>query len=144
MIPFDRLLVTRRHSPATSSLPTVAVRLLWRLSLSRPHSLIHASIALLLASLPSSDTAVALLPTVTTLLLRGSDVVICYPASCFTAIVGYGLVGIGGLGVFGDDVPSVQETWDVPKHAEEDVDERISGAETGFDPDYGVLVGDSE
>ena len=35
-----------------------------------------------------------------------------------------GFVGVRGvfLGVFGDDVPGVKETWDVAEHAEEDVD----------------------
>lgn len=93
MIPPDRLLVTRRHRPATSSLPTIGSRLLlllllWRrrrrrlsLSLSRFHTLVHAAVALLLASLASSDTAVALLPTATTLLLRESDIIVCYSSS---------------------------------------------------------------
>lgn len=49
----------------------------------------------------------------------------------------------GWIGVFGYDVPSVEEAGDETKHAEEDVDEGVEGAETGFDPyrewweDYG-------
>lgn len=40
-----------------------------------------------------------------------------------------------GLRVQRDDVPGVQQTRDVAEHAEEDVDERVGGADAGFDPD---------
>lgn len=39
------------------------------------------------------------------------------------------------LGVLGDDVPGVQEAGDETEHTEEDVDERVGGAEAGLDPD---------
>ena len=41
-----------------------------------------------------------------------------------------------GVGVFGDDVPGVEEAGDVAECGEEDVDEGVGGAEAGFDPYY--------
>jgi len=40
------------------------------------------------------------------------------------------------VGVFGDDVPAVEEARQEAEHAEEDVDEGVGGAEAGFYPDW--------
>lgn len=39
------------------------------------------------------------------------------------------------VGVFGDDVPGVDEAGEETEHAEEDVDEGVGGAETCLYPD---------
>ena len=52
-----------------------------------------------------------------------------------------GIVGRDGsvfvfwIGVFGDDVPGVEEAREVAEGAEGEVDEGVGGAETDFDPD---------
>lgn len=47
-----------------------------------------------------------------------------------TLVAGYGLVFIiVGFRVEGDDVPGVEEAWDVAEGAEKDVDEAVSGAD---------------
>ena len=71
-------------------------------------------------------------------------IVVCDP-SVLALVVGYGLVFVVvGFRVEGDDVPSVKEAWDVAEGAEEDVDEAISGADAGFDPncDWGEEDGE--
>ena len=56
--------------------------------------------------------------------------------SVLALVIGYGLVFIVvGFGVEGDDVPGVDEAGDVAEGAKEDVDEAVSGADAGFDPD---------
>lgn len=56
--------------------------------------------------------------------------------SVLTLVIGYGLVFIVvGFGVEGDDVPGVDQAGDVAEGAQEDVDEAVSGADAGFDPD---------
>ena len=39
------------------------------------------------------------------------------------------------LGIFGDDVPGVQQARDEAEHAEADVDEGVGGTDAAFDPD---------
>lgn len=51
---------------------------------------------------------------------------------------GDGLIVGGFLGVFGDDVPSVEEAGDEAEAAESNVDEGVGGADAGFDPDCGT------
>ena len=46
----------------------------------------------------------------------------------------------GDVGVFGDDVPGVQEAGEEAKTAEGEVDEGVDGAEAGFHPDCGGEV----
>jgi len=68
-----------------------------------------------------------------------ADVVICYTTALLGFVVRDGFVVI--LGVLGYDVPCVEEAWEVAEDAEEDIDERVGGAEAGFDPNYiGLLV----
>jgi hypothetical protein len=50
------------------------------------------------------------------------------------AILGQRLIFVGWLGILGDQVPCVNEAGNVAKTAEEDVDKRISAAETALDP----------
>lgn len=61
-----------------------------------------------------------------------ADVVICYTTALLGFIVRDSFVVI--LGVLGYDVPCVEEAREVAEDAEEDVDERVGGAEAGFDP----------
>ena len=62
-------------------------------------------------------------------------IVIC-DSPVLALVARYGLIFvIVGLGVKGDDVPGVDETWEVAEGAEEDVDEAVGGADAGFDPD---------
>lgn len=62
-------------------------------------------------------------------------IVVSNPA-VLALVVGYGLVFIVvGFGIERDDIPGVKEAWDVAEGAEEDVDEAVSGADAGFDPD---------
>lgn len=42
---------------------------------------------------------------------------------------------VGGLGVDRDDVPGVDETWEVGKTAERDVDQAVGGADAALHPD---------
>jgi len=51
------------------------------------------------------------------------------------AIIRDGLVLVGRLGEFGNDVPGVEETWDVSEDAEQNVDERVCAADSALDPD---------
>lgn len=46
------------------------------------------------------------------------------------AVFGVGDDTRASAGVFGDDVPGVNHTWDVAKHTKSEVDEEISGAES--------------
>lgn len=51
-------------------------------------------------------------------------------------VVGYGLVFMFvGFRIEGDDIPGVKEAWNVAEGAEENVDEAVSCADAGFDPD---------
>lgn len=50
------------------------------------------------------------------------------------AILGQRLIFVGWLGILGDQIPCVNEAGNVAKTAEEDVDKRISTAETALDP----------
>lgn len=43
------------------------------------------------------------------------------------------------VGVFGDDVPGVEEARKETKTAESEVDEGVDGAEAGLDPDCGEV-----
>ena len=49
---------------------------------------------------------------------------------------GNSLVFVFGIGVFGDDVPCVEEAGEVAEGAEGEVDEGVGGADADFDPDY--------
>lgn len=55
-------------------------------------------------------------------------------AAAGLGVLGENVVGLE-LGVLGDDIPGVEEAGDEAEHTEEDVDEGVSGAETGLDPD---------
>jgi hypothetical protein len=44
------------------------------------------------------------------------------------------------VGVFGNNVPGVQEAGDVAERAEEEVEQGVEGAETALDPDCRRLV----
>ena len=56
-------------------------------------------------------------------------------SSILALIVGNALVFvIVGFGVEGDDVPGMQQAGNVAEGAEKDVDEAVSGADAGFDP----------
>lgn len=46
-----------------------------------------------------------------------------------------------GVGELGDDVPRVEEAGHEAERAEEDVDERVGGADAALDPDCGGEVG---
>lgn len=59
------------------------------------------------------------------------------------AVVRQRFVLVGWLGVFGDDVPCVQQAGDVAEDAEEDVDEGVGAADAALDPDCGRLVENS-
>lgn len=52
------------------------------------------------------------------------------------AVVRQRLVLVRRLGVFGDDVPGVQQARDVAEDAEEDVDEGVGAADAALDPDW--------
>lgn len=57
-------------------------------------------------------------------------------SSILAPVAGNGLVFVFvGFRVEGDDVPGMQQAGDVAKGAEQDVDEAVSGADAGFDPD---------
>lgn len=62
-----------------------------------------------------------------------------YDYICYTSIlcVGYVLVVVILIGILGDYVPGVEETREKSEHAEENVDERVGGAEAAFYPDCG-------
>lgn len=64
----------------------------------------------------------------------GLDVDVCDSAAF--AVVGDGLVLVGGLGVLCDDVPGVEEAWEEAEEAEADVDEGVGATEAALDPDY--------
>lgn len=64
----------------------------------------------------------------------GLDVDVCDSATF--AVVGDGLVLVGGLGVLGDDVPGVKQAWDEAEDAEADVDEGVGATDAALDPDY--------
>lgn len=51
------------------------------------------------------------------------------------AVIGDGLVFVGGLGELGDDVPGVKKAGDEAEDAEEDVDERVGAADAALHPD---------
>jgi len=61
------------------------------------------------------------------------DVDVCDSAAF--AIVGDGLILVGGLGELGDDVPSMEKAGDEAEEAEENVDERVGAADATLDPD---------
>ena len=73
------------------------------------------------------------------------DIIIRHPLlllRLLAALAGLRIAGAGqvfvlvvGLRVEGDDVPGVQQAGDVAEHQEEDVDERVGGADARFDPD---------
>ena len=44
------------------------------------------------------------------------------------------LIPIPLVRVAGDDVPSVNEAWNITKTAERNIDKRVSCAEAAFDP----------
>lgn len=70
-----------------------------------------------------------------------ADVVICDAAAVGAALsfrVGDHFVVVVPFGGADDDVPCVQQAGEVAKQAEEDIDQGVDGAETGFDPDCGV------
>lgn len=50
-------------------------------------------------------------------------------------MLGQRFVLVGGFGVFGNDVPGVQETRDKAENTKKNVDERIGAADATFDPD---------
>jgi hypothetical protein len=62
------------------------------------------------------------------------DVNVCDSAAF--AIVGDGLILVGGLGELGDDVPSMEKAGDEAEEAEKNVDERVGAADATLDPDY--------
>jgi hypothetical protein len=51
-----------------------------------------------------------------------------------------GVVGLGGIGELGDNVPGVQEARDEAETAEEEINERVGRAETRLDPDWWGLA----
>jgi hypothetical protein len=50
-------------------------------------------------------------------------------------IMWQGLVLVGRLRIFGDDVPCMDKAGDVGETAEKDVDKRVGAAETALYPD---------
>jgi hypothetical protein len=69
------------------------------------------------------------------LLLRRPNIIVRH-RSPLAAVVNAFIGVIAGFGVFGDDVPRVEETGDVAEDAEADVYEGVGGAEAAFDPDW--------
>lgn len=65
--------------------------------------------------------------------LRALDVDVGNTAAL--AIIGDGLVLVGRLGEFGNDVPGVKEARNVSEDAEQNVDERVCAADSALDPD---------
>lgn len=45
------------------------------------------------------------------------------------------IVGAHPVGKLGDDVPGVQQAGEPAEYAEQDVDDRVGGADATFDPD---------
>ncbi len=45
-----------------------------------------------------------------------------------------GFIVVIALGIAGDDVPGVQQSRQVAEHAQQNVDERVTGADAGLDP----------
>lgn len=72
------------------------------------------------------------------------DHVVC-GALAAAFVLGYLAITVVGIGVLQDDVPGVEQAGEKAEAAEGDVDERIGGADTAFDPHYSdgqyVLVG---
>ena len=65
--------------------------------------------------------------------LRALDVDVGNTAAL--AIIRNGLVLVGWLGEFGNDVPGVKKTGDVSEDAKQNVDERVCAADSALDPD---------
>jgi hypothetical protein len=60
-----------------------------------------------------------------------SNVVVC---DALSFGVWNGFVIVVTLGISSDDVPGMYKTRNVAQYTEEDVDERVAGADAGFDP----------
>jgi hypothetical protein len=50
-------------------------------------------------------------------------------------VLWYFIVLAHRVGIFGNDVPGVQQAGHPAEHAEKDVDDGVGGANAGFDPD---------
>jgi len=74
------------------------------------------------------------LRTVAPLLLLMADVVIGHAPITGAFGVTDWFVFVHRVGVAGDDIPGVDEAGEIAEAAECDVDERVGGAETAFDP----------
>ena len=127
VVPLNSLFVRRRHT-SLSALPSCLLSLLLRHravpSLLLRSSNIHVLAPVRLILLPQRFAAGLVV-----------HIVVC-DSPILALVVGYGLVLIiVGFRVEGDDVPGVDEAWDVAESAEEDVDEAVSGTDAGFDPD---------
>ena len=61
------------------------------------------------------------------------DVVVCDSVTASFVVDGFVVIVV--FGEAGNDVPGVQETWQISEAAKGDVYERIGGADTPFDPD---------
>ena len=79
-----------------------------------------------------TTTAAALLSAVISSRWLVADEVVC---DALAFCVSDGLVVVVTFRVAGNDVPGVQEARKVSQHTEKDVDQRVSGADTAFDPD---------
>ena len=64
------------------------------------------------------------------------DIVVCHAAALGFLVE----LLVRRVGVFGDDVPGVDETREEAQTAESDVDERVGRAEAAFDPYYELLA----
>jgi len=63
-----------------------------------------------------------------------ADIVVCHsPVVSSLCVLAQGEV-VRVVGIFRDDVPCVKETGYVAKHAKEDIEKGVSGAEAAFDP----------
>lgn len=62
------------------------------------------------------------------------NIVVCDPP-VLSLVLGYSLIlVVAWLRVKGDDVPGVEQTWDVAEGAEENIYQRICGTDATFDP----------
>jgi len=84
-------------------------------------------VSLSLSSIPSPATA-RLAP----------DVVVCDSAAVLIPVAAFRVrddfIVVVAFRVAGNDVPGMEEAGEVAEHAEEDVDEGVSGADARFDP----------
>lgn len=142
MIPRNRLLITRRHAlvsppPYTTPFSPLALRSV----IPSPTHLLP-----LLSTHPHPiSSPVTRLPTISPLSSPlSSSIIPRHPLTppFFTSIahnyITFGGGGGGFFGVFGDNVPGVQEAGKVAKGAEEEVEEGVEGAEGALYPNCRV------